>query len=723
VGFSGGAGGVAFTPNLPPDRCDDPNETTSAAAITAQLNAASTWTPEAIRAAYPIAFENDLGYEPRNAAGLEIIQASGLGMNADELAVFDQNGFVLSDRQRFPTFFYGYRSIYSEDLPLYITVDSILHAVHRSYDDILASIEWDILQPALANLLDGIRAAAQTATDVPAEALADVDFFVAVAKSLLEGTVSAPVAGADATRIANFFDQAMQADGIATVQLFGVDRDVDFSQFEPRGHYTDGLQNYFRAMMWLGRIDLRLLESQANGTQVLRRRQVAAALALAELMDESLDSTWSGIDGVIGRFVGEVDSMTPPQADALRTQLGLASLADLDTLSDQGLGQAILDSDYGMQRIASHLMVIAADDTVPLSRSFTVLGQRYVLDSHVFSNVVYDRVQARRMMPSPLDVAFAALGNDQALELLAPELETYHYAGQLGAMRLLADDHGCGFFESNLYTAWLGALRALSPTSDAADPSGVGLPSIAGTDAWGRRMLSTQLASWAELRHDTLLYAKQSYTGIPVCEFPDAYVDPYPEAFDRIAALAGQGRDMAAALPRRSIGSGQTVDRIDAYFSHLYDVALLLREMAEHERSGSALTDEHLAFINDAVVYKSENVGCASIDAPAGWYPRLFFDPMSSDREDPTIADVHTQPADEGGNIVGRILHVATGMPRLFVTTIETCTGPRAYAGVASSYLEKVTTDFDRMTDERWAEEIQSVTPPDTPWLAPLVAR
>ena len=30
------------------------------------------------------------------------------------------------------------------------------------------------------------------------------------------------------------------------------------------------------------------------------------------------------------------------------------------------------------------------------------------------------------------------------------------------------------------------------------------LPQIAKTEAWGRRLLNTQLASWAELRHDTI---------------------------------------------------------------------------------------------------------------------------------------------------------------------------------------------------------------------------
>src|SRR5690606_40805394 len=57
------------------------------------------------------------------------------------------------------------------------------------------------------------------------------------------------------------------------------------------------------------------------------------------------------------------------------------------------------------------------------------------------------------------------------------------------------------------------------------DPAAVGMPEITGTEAWNRRILNTQLASWAELRDDTLLYAKQSYTGVPGCEYPDAYVE------------------------------------------------------------------------------------------------------------------------------------------------------------------------------------------------------
>jgi hypothetical protein len=35
--------------------------------------------------------------------------------------------------------------------------------------------------------------------------------------------------------------------------------------------------------------------------------------------------------------------------------------------------------------------------------------------------------------------------------------------------------------------------------------------------------------------------------------------------------------------------------------------------------------------------------------------------------------------------MVGRVLHVGTGEPRVMVATVDTCSGPRAYVGVVSA--------------------------------------
>ncbi|MBM4362106.1 MAG: DUF3160 domain-containing protein, partial [Deltaproteobacteria bacterium] len=466
-------------------------------------------TPDGFAARYPVSHVQSLGYDPTQAKGLDLIQASNLGLSADELAGVATNGFVLSKARRFPTFAYGYASLYADDLPLYISADSILDAVHRSFDKVLQQTELNVLIPELGALLRDLRARLAVAESLDRGVRADVDVYLAVALGLLSGAPAAPAAGGDPGAIASLVDAATKASGgIQKIKLFGVPREVDVSQFKPRGHYTDSeeLSAYFRAMMWLGRIDFRLIETKETGEQVFHRRQLDAMLALHSLFDTGSIERHRAIDSAIETFVGESDNMKVSEVASLLADLGAAPGAPTVTASDADIAQRLLDGGYGAQRIASDLMINATADgsPLPLHRTFLVFGQRYTVDSHVFSNVVFDRV-AGRMMPDPLDAAFAALGNDQAGALLAPELSRYPYAPALASMRILVDAHEPAYWESTLYTTWLSALRALSPGETTGDPASLGLPLVTGTEPWGRRILNTQLGSWAQLRHDTIL--------------------------------------------------------------------------------------------------------------------------------------------------------------------------------------------------------------------------
>ena len=690
--------------------------------LSGELDILESLDTDGLLARHPAELSGGVSYDPAAAVNFAQLQASSLALDGDEQAVLDARGFVISERQIFPSFVRGYETIYMNDLPVYISADSVLHAVHRSYDDILEAIERTALVSALGTMLGGMRAELASAS-LDSQVRQDLDLYLAVAKSLLDSQweleVAAPVAGASASDIEDLTQQAWNANGMQTVELFGVPRDIDFSQMTPRGHYDDQytLAAYFRAMMWLGRVDFRIIETQPDGSQRFHRRQLEGALAMRDLMNTEARAAWQAIDDTVAAFVGESDNMTLPELDSLLTDLGATDLAGIAELEDEAISQAIIAGEYGTQQICSHLMIDAMPQggTLPLNRSFLLLGQRYVVDSHVFSSVVWDRVEEMRMMPDPLDVAFAALGNDQALPLLEGGLRQYGYAPQLGQARLLVDEHGEAYWQSNLYNLWLGALRELSPSTEAA-----GLPEVATTEPWGRRLLNTQLASWAELRHDTILYAKQSYTTGATCEFPDAYVDPYPEAFARLAQFAELGQGLVSRLPIDS--ASYLGGRITSYFSSLRTVATTLAEMAEYQRTGTEHTAEHLAFINQAVSVV-QLPDCVPRYGAEGWYAHLFFDTEGAVEFDPTIADVHTQPTDEAGNQVGRILHVGTGAPRLLVVAVDTCTGPRAYAGLASAYFERVTENFERLTDDTWATELTGSTPADVEWMSDLVVR
>jgi hypothetical protein len=683
-----------------------------------RADAAGSLSAEGVAKAYPTAFKS-LDYDPLTAQYLDRIQATALGLPDGEKAALGKNGFVISTGHEFATFVQGYATIYSQHLPVYISADALLEAVHSGYDTMLKLMELGTVIPDVTELLQGMRTRlAAAGANTPGRA--DVDVYLAVALSLIQGSIVAPVAGGDATVIASLVAKATAGNGTEQLKLFGTMRDEDFSQFTVRGHYAESneLQQYFRAMMWLGRVDMRLVETKSDGSQVFNRAQYDAMLLIRDTIADDLGK-WRHIDDVIKTFVGKSDNMIVPEVDKLVADLGGAAAAR--TASDAAIEQALMKGGYGQQRIASYLMVNDGPvKTLPLNRSFLVFGQRYIVDSEVFSAVVYDRIGGR-MMPNPLDAAFGALANNQALSLDPDVATNKALPGALARVRVLVDASDSAFWESSFYNLWLTSLRALSPSPDAASMK-AGLPKVAVTEAWGRRMLNTQLGSWAELRHDTLLYAKQSYTGIPSCDFPDAYVDPYPDMFAAIRKYAEQGGRIAALAETAEPDFAMQVAH---YFDNLRTAASVLEKIATAELAGQELTADQLAFINDAVRIERSSAGCTTIDVPNGWLAKLYFDPAESIVFKPTIADVHTQPADEGGNPVGKVLHVGTGYPRMMVATVDSCGGgPRAYAGVVFAYHEQITTNFDRLTDDRWAANFASggPRPADVPWLSPVLA-
>ena len=156
--------------------------------------------------------------------------------------------------------------VWRNDLPLFISTDAILHALGRSYDRIIKDVELGLLIDRLSALLTEMhnRLAELDAKYSPHPQmhpmLRDVDVYLTVARTLL---------GHDVTP--HYPENVFEIDGVlaliaqeslASYDLFAETcRQIDFSQFTPRGHYTesDTLQQYFRAMMWLGRTELYLL--------------------------------------------------------------------------------------------------------------------------------------------------------------------------------------------------------------------------------------------------------------------------------------------------------------------------------------------------------------------------------------------------------------------------------------------------------------------------------
>lgn len=707
-------------------------------------------------------------------------------LNDTERSLFEQNGFVVTERLARDTFVDMFYDIWSDDLPVYFSADAALQPWHQTYDTIFKEIEEVVLRAKIIEIVRGLRsqfpAVWETHGEGPlAEGLRDVDFYLTVADSLLqldvtpEGSTRLEAPEALPAHLPEQQDKVNQwlakiraHEKMEKLEPFGPPkRLVDFSQFEPRTRYegTLSMQSYFRAMMWLGFIDFRVGGGFPTASS---QRQVSGAVGLTLLLEESGQmGNWESMENLVAAFVGLSDSMTPAQLLGLLRGEGLGTLeAFRSPEALDRLQEAILGGPYGLQEIPQPVEhpCPPVQTSVP-DRSFTFFGQRFVPDSWVLSQVTFDRIWRDgelllRRIPSSVDVAFAALGNRAAVEILAGRIRDPHgmptrdglpYQPDLAAAYQTLQAQEDAFWQSNLYQSWLGALRQLSPPTVAET-----YPEVMRTEAWARRTLNTQLASWTQLRHDTLLYAKQSYTPPIFCEYPAGYVEPRPAFWDALSRLAALCREQIEALTMTgtvevipvydagdgtySLGFGREVDasnRQEVLRDHLIGFETIMNRLASLSRTeleGKSFSEEDLGFMKRLV----EDVAIepyAGVRRYSGWYPALYLgSPLAfdvgggdhpSDVWEPVVVDVHTVGRDDCHGYEEGVLHQAVGKVNFMMTAIEHGERGCVFAGPVFSYYEMyLSGSTDRLTNSDWENRLNAnEVPPPSKWTAPFLVR
>jgi len=656
-----------------------------------------------------------------------------------EKALLEQNHFMVSQRLSSMSWAEAFIQLYSADLPLFLSSDFVLSTLHNSYDAVLQTIELELLEPNLKVLLKAlyqqVPALGESYGQDPrfAHVLADVDLYIAVARSLAEGEAFLPQLGGDADYHAVM--DAVAAEEMVSMPLFTASRPrkLDFSQFTPRGHYNkeihtpDGMvtqEDYFRAMMWLGRIDFLLTAPPENPwepdwtQEELRRMQLGALLLNEALLNCGKGALLNQHEQIIGFLVGPDDNLTPAELQAL----GQAHLQHPSDLFDpdrfEDFSKALNASDDYGQKIMSNFFLVDPDQADPgqLPVSYKLMGQKFLIDSYVFSEVVYDRIahdgkKVWRALPDPLD-AMAALGNEDALALLEDEMDRYHYAPNMAGLKYMIESYEDTFWESSLYNTWLAALRGLNPVSSSQD-----LPYFMKTTAWHAEKLNTQLCSWAQLRHDNILYGKQSYTGGTSCSYPFTYVEPYPAFYRTLGNFARK----AEAFLGEALTDLPSHERMRSFYQRYAEIMDILEELASKELSQSPFSENEIAFMKSMI-----NSYMASGPSITGWYTDLFFSVEKALGMDFTVADVHTQPTDESGAVVGNVLHVGNGNINMGVFLAENPCQPgklMAFAGPVSSFHVDVQNNFKRLTDQEWEAMFWENDLPSRPdWVASYLA-
>ncbi len=704
----------------------------------------------------PREYAAGLSFDPTKTTHFDQVNKK-FSLTADELAVFKKNGFVSVDMDKRFSFASAYFAIYSADVPVFISTDSIMHALHKSYDEILMDMEVRVLSPAISQILKKTHeevGAKYKDGSVPNNIL-DVDLYLTVARNLLLGCGSATgdfgddgkpawdgtlkirsTHGQDAAALELLKEvqalklhdpYASDPEARKPIKIYGGERYPDFSQFRPRGHYTknQALKTYFRAMMWLGRVDCGwnvLPPVDTKGMRVDSDRELRASVTFCEALKASGGvKALKSMDEIIGFMVGRSDNLTVflmlDLCEKLEAKTDAAGLVkNFDKLKDE-----LKSGKHADQMIRSQLVISSPGSTikVPPPSVFQVFGQRFIMDSFVLAQVVYDSIiykneKQMRMMPTGLDV-FAALGNDEAINLLEPELKKWNYSANMMAARDFIGLHPQTYWKSNLYVLWLDCLRTLHADQSKAKR----FPEAMKTKTWQMKELQTQLGSWAELRHDTILYAKQSYTARPDCEYPTGYVEPYPEFYARVKFFADEAARLfaAAEFPPTDAGAAAQKAQQQGYakfFKQMSETVGMLETLSKKELAGEPFTAEEKMFVKKTVDQRGGGSGPPRYD---GWYPNLFYHREECADWAPVVADVHTDPDSAS------CLEVGVGDAMLGVIAIDNDGDRMTYVGPLYSFYEFRQPVEKRMTDPEWAQMIATGKQPARPdWTKEFVA-
>ena len=632
-------------------------------------------------------------------------------------ALLAKNGFAVQTPKpgEYREFYQIYESNRYDQVPVFITTDSVFHIYHLIFDKMLRDLETGAFIATLKTLTSTMLTAsyqqyqAVKGTSLEDPALRNVAYF-AVAAQLLglpdpvpteaAGLVSAELAlinAASGAAISPIWDRPDLPPDQKLIE--------DYTQYIPRGHYTrsEDLKMYFKAMMWYGRLTFRMNDDFETRralllVQVLRSAQAAGGTPAATLWESIYDPTVF--------IVGKADDLGYHEYGALSDKV-FGTNPDPSRFADAALFEQFKQEALTLPPPQINSMwVWIWQDKQQVTKGFRFMGQRFTLDEYVFGQVIWRNVgtlDEPRSLPKGLDF-FAAMGSTEAYTILQDMGETRYvnYDTQLTKVKTELAALGTDSWTQNLYWSWLYALQPLIT------PKGASYPPFMQTQAWSRKDLQTALGSWTELKHDTILYAKQVMAemggGGPE-NIPHGYVEPNPEVYARLLALAQMTE---SGLQSRALLSDLTKSNLD----NLIEELAFLKSVSEKELAGQALTDDEYnrimywgGTLEQFTLKAADTTGNDSRDL--------------SDQKAALVADVATGP-DPSGSLVA--LEEGDGQPtRIFVVLPDSPW--RVAVGAVYSYYEFPVPASQRMTDETWQAAVKAGTNPAQPdWTRSFVA-
>lgn len=647
----------------------------------------------------PVDFETKVKPYKVSANLSNVVNPNQFGkFTSEQRKLIEKNGFLVVPTKE-EQLFYIYENNDYLKAPSFISTDSVLQVYHVFYDYSLRTLENEKLMGVLKTFTDDMLNKSIYLynkienADMKNIAAKNIAYFY-VSQVLLGNTLPNDIP-ADAKEMGDKEMKLVSGEGgFAQSVIFPFQ--LDYSQFKPRGHYTrnDDLKKYFKVMMWYGTAPFPLYkkEKERNIEQTLQALLLTYSIYMENDKEQDI-SLWEKIYNPTVFYVGKTDDLNLYHYKELLVNV-YGKEPDINKLNDPEKIEKL----YAEAEKLPEPKIVAkyTDVTTPVGKQFRLMGQRYIPDSEIIQELVEPLTWP---IPSGLDV-MGVLGSKRAYDIRITTSEVKKkwpkYIEKFEKLKNKFGGLSDATWRSNMYYGWLWVLKSFTKVF------GEGYPSFMANNAWQDKSINTALGSWAELRHDTILYGKQSgaecgggYEPPKIKE----YVEPNIEAYERLLWLTKYSREN---LTKKDIITEEMKSKMVSF----EDLLQFLINCSIKELRNEELTDTEY---NQLLTYGGMLEYLTSSCAGDGmkWYEIT----SETDKNMAVIADVHTIAPNrfsEGGYLevgVGPAAEIFVVVPiggKLYLTR-----------GAVFSYYEFQSKS--RLTDEEWQKNIKENKQPDQP--------
>ena len=460
-----------------------------------------------------------------------------------------------------------------------------------------------------------------------------------------------------------------------------------YSLFRPRGHYTRNyvLEEYFRGMMWLQSVPF----GMDNDDEV----NAAVIIAYTMMNNPEIQQKYDKINKIITYMMGQPDNLSIIQ---VIDELKKINRPMEDLLNDK---QAMSKLKKDLEEIGNKATRIRPKYERTSHNKINVMPQRYQPDAEVLQEMVdYDNKPTLRATPKGLDF-MAAMGVSAAEQILKEEQTPWKdYDKHLKAMKKRMGEIN---WDETICTQWMNTLKVLNVWgSDKSNQKQ--LPYFMLNPEWSKKDLNAALASWAELKHDAILYAKQPMGaecggGGPPEPIVKGYVEPNVGFWKKAIELL----DNTEKLLKEQ---DMLTEKIKDATQRIREEAQFLLNISEKELAGKELSEEEYGQI-ECIGATFENISLDLV-REKDQYLMGWSDVQGADKKVALVADVYTANADN--NPDKSILFEAVGEADEIYVVVEIGGYLYLTRGSVLSYREFIQSiDQPRLTDEEWQEQLE----------------